>query len=131
MEKSLEYLTKNHERLSKDYRMPDGIHSDACIIIACDIADELIKEGKNPHILRFVGKPIDAIYNRKSISPKLSSAKLSWGCHLVCCLDNLAYDPMVDSKPIPLEEYPKRAFYEEVDIEVAVPKEEIESFIKR
>lgn len=128
MEQSLEYLAKNHPRLSKDYRTKDGKYSESCAWVAMQIAKILIGEGKIPYLTRIRGKLVDTI-NRESIVPKLSSAKIKWGAHQVCCVDGFAYDPMVDAKPIPIRDYCKKAFHGEVKMDVVIPKKEIVEFI--
>jgi len=130
MNSSLEYMANLHPTLANDYRTPDGQYSESCGLIAVDIAERLLAEDKSPYIARVQGKLVDSI-NRNSIAPKPFEGRISWGAHQVCCENGLAYDPMVDTKPVAIDDYLGIAFEGEVEMDVLVAQDKIKEFVER
>ncbi len=125
-----DYLKRKNETLINDYRTPESSHSESCLLIAIDIAKILLKEGKKSYISSIRGKRLPDGLNNESLVPTQYKGREKWGGHVVCIYDDLVYDPMF-SKPIPLEEYPQKAFGSEIEIKVIVPENEIEEFVNR
>ena len=130
MESTLEYLANMYPVLGNDYRTPDGKHSNSCCHIAVEIAKRLIFEGKSPYIIGIEGEELGN-GNREVIVPKRYNGRIEWGAHQVCCEGILAYDPMVDSKPVLLLDYCEIAFKDKSDFEILVPSEKIVEFVHR
>lgn len=121
MNSTLEYMSNLNLTLVEDYRTPDKKNFESCAIIAEDIAERLLSEGKFPYIIKIQGKLIDSI-NRELIIPKPFEGRVSWIAHLVCCENNLVYDPMVSSEPVKMDDYFKMAFEDEVEMNVLANK---------
>ena len=130
MNSTLEYIANLHPTLAKDYRTPDGRYREHCAIIAVNIAKRLLFEGKIPHIKQIMGKKFDG-WNSLTLFPKPFGGRISWGGHLICCVDDLVYDPMIGSKPADISEYLQLAFFDDVETKIAVSKEEIREFVLR
>ena len=130
MNSALEYMTNLRPTLVNEYRTPDRRYSESCALIAVDIAKRLLAENKTPYIAVVRGKLIDSI-NRADIIPKPFQGRILWGAHLLCCENGLAYDPMVDSKPLAINNYCTTAFEGEVDMNIIVAQEQIKEFVKR
>ena len=123
MESALEYIARKHKTLVNDYRTPDKNYVESCTFIANEIAKLLLQEGKKPQIMFIRGKLIDTI-NTETLVPVQFNGKVEWGGHQVCFADGLAYDPLLD-KPAPIEKYYKKAFNQELTVEVSVPFDEL------
>ena len=130
MNQALEYMANLHSTLANDYKTSDGNHGENCTHIALDIAERLLAEGKAPYVAGIQGKLIDSI-NRDEIFPKLFEGRISWGKHQVCCDNGLAYDPMIASEPVAIDDYCKMAFEGEVEMDVLIAQNEIIEFIER
>ena len=99
-------------------------------MVASDIAERLLAEGRMPHITRFRGKPYGD--NHKSLVPQVYKGRISFGIHLVACVDGQAYDPMIGVKPVPVEEYGKISFgAQEDNMDVVISEEKIQEFVDR
>lgn len=128
---STDFFNLKHESLKQDYLDPDGIHSDICLLIACDIADLLIKEGKNPAIYEVKGELLKGSkINRQSLVPKQYGGRRKWGAHKVCVENNIVFDPILP-KPIPISIYPEQAFEGNVHMTEEIPPEEIPELLSR
>ncbi|MDO8516885.1 MAG: hypothetical protein Q7S33_02060 [Nanoarchaeota archaeon] len=130
MESILEYMASKHQTLANDYKTPDGNYSESCGLIAIHIAKILSNEGKKPSILVVEGRLIDK-FNRETITPRLYQGRIKWGAHQVCYSNGLVYDPMVEDKPVAIDDYCQEAFSGKVEMNVLVPQERINSFLKR
>lgn len=115
METTLEYLVRKHSTLKNDYKMPDGNFVESCSIIALEVARRLLEEGKSPYIISFRD-------DTSSIKPRIYSERVTWGAHIVCCENDLAYDPML-GQPYPLKKYTYIAFGRKVHSHVMLTKE--------
>ncbi|MCH8004405.1 MAG: hypothetical protein IH934_07300 [Nanoarchaeota archaeon] len=129
MESTLEFLTSKHATLINDYKTPDGRFNEGCGTIAKRVARRLLIEGKTPYIIEIQGRIKDIGGNRERLTPIPYSGRISWGCHLVCCADGVAYNPML-GEPLPIEQYCQRAFEEDVDIFNCVSESRIEEYIE-
>jgi hypothetical protein len=107
----LEYMANKHATLANDYKTSDG-KTDYCVSIAEQLFLMLITQGKVPSIVKVHNKT-----DGKNITPKVFNGRIQWGEHHICCESSLAYDPMVSSKPVKLEDYLKTAFEEDVELE--------------
>jgi hypothetical protein len=128
MTATLEYMANLHPTLINDYRTPDNKYCESCYCIAINIAKRLLDEGKSPYILEIYGKLKDSI-NRESIIPKPFNGRVIWEGHQICCENNLAYDPMISSKPVSLDYYFNLAFEGEVEKEIVITKERMINLI--
>jgi hypothetical protein len=131
MESALEYIANKQRTLINNYRTPDNQYAESCCLIALDIAERLLEEGKTPHIILIRGKVIDSIGNRQSIIPKPYDGRVTWGAHQVCCVNGIAYDPMISKEPISIKNYANMAFFGDVDIEIVIGRDKIREFINR
>lgn len=114
---SQKYMAKMHETLKRDYCTPDGKYSESCSLIAFVLTELLIKEGRSPEL--FVireGVKDDYFIHNKTLLPVQYNGRIKWNAHVICCADGLAYDPIME-KPIPLKDYCKTVFGEEVKME--------------
>ena len=130
MNSALEFMANLHPTLANDYRTPDEQYSESCGCIAVDIAKRLLAEDKLPYIAKVQGKLVDSI-NRHSITPKPFERRISWGAHQVCCENGLAYDPMISTEPVALDDYCEMAFEGEVEMDVLVAQDRIREFVQR
>ena len=128
---SAEYVRAKHETLKNNYETPNREHVESCTLIACDIADLLIKKRKNPSIYRVEGELVSGSkYNRQTLVPKKYGGRVRWGGHIVCVENNIVYDPMLP-EPVPLSTYRKQAFEGKVHLTEEIPPEEIPEFLSR
>ena len=111
----MDLFTSKRERLKNDYRDASGEYSDSCTLVAVELAKLLIAEGGNPRILTIRGEQRED-GNRVSLVPVPYEGRVTWGAHVVCELDGIVYDPMLES-PLPIEDYVQTAFAQLVEIE--------------
>lgn len=119
MESTLEYLAKKHSTLRNDYSTPNGKYSESCECIAVEVAKRLLNEGKKPYIAKV----------SKELTPLLYEGRIKWYTHLFCCCNGLAYDPIL-KEPVPLKDYCRLVFGENIEITVKVPSEKIKEYIE-
>lgn len=134
MKSILDYLTTKHTALIAELGENDG-SSALCGVVAAEVAQRLLDEGKSPRIedvsewtyengkLTHVKTLIPTIFKNKW------TEKGGWGCHVVCCADNIAYDPLL-GEPVPVNEYCKLLFGEDIPMEVTVPPEEMAEYLR-
>ncbi len=121
-------MSRLHPSLSKDYTFPEG-RLQSCGLVAINIARILLNEGRKPYILRIEGKA-DATGNRETITPKRLRG-ITWGCHQVCCVGDLVYDPMQDARPMTLEKYLRTTFREELETSILYSQTQTEELVQR
>jgi hypothetical protein len=125
----LEYLREKHRTLKDDYRTADG-KNEICGLVASDVAEILLKEGKNPSIIMVEGKLLqDSFVNTEPLRPVQYKGRVSWGGHVVCICEGLVYDPMM-GRPLPIESYGYEAFGTDVRMKTLISEDKIEDFIK-
>ena len=130
MDKLNNYMEKLHSTLINDYSTPCGKYSESCSLIAIEIARIILEIGKKPYLAKFNGELVDSI-NTKILVPKQFGGRVTWGGHIVCCVGNLVYDPMISVSPIDVKDYCKNTFEDKVNIGVFIPVEQIEKFVNR
>ncbi|MBL7100765.1 MAG: hypothetical protein ISS23_02300 [Nanoarchaeota archaeon] len=131
MESALEYMARKHVTLINDYRTPCGNYSESCGIIAIELAERLLSEGKEPYIMKVAEDVFSSGFiTCKVLKPLTYEGRIRWGAHQVCCWDGKVYDPILD-KPVSLKDYFKLVFGEEVEISVLIPSNEINEYISR
>ncbi len=131
LETVLDYLREKHATITNDYKSPDGRYPEHCSLIAIDIAKLFIAAGKQPHIAKIAEDVRKGSFiHSKTLAPTIYEGRVTWGAHQVCCCDGQAFDPMLDV-PVPIEEYTKTVFGEDIKMEVLIPHEQIEEFINR
>ncbi|NCU38519.1 hypothetical protein EOL96_05700 [Candidatus Saccharibacteria bacterium] len=111
----MDLFTSKREHLKNDYRDASGEYSDSCTLIAIELARLLKAEGGNPRILIIRGERRED-GNRMSLVPVSYDGRVIWGAHVVCELDGIVYDPMLESS-LPIEVYVQTAFAQPVEIE--------------
>ncbi len=119
----LDFLSQKHQELLDDYKTPDGKHSNSCSLIAGEVAELLLKDGKRPSIMTII-KRNDALV------PVQYGGRVKWGGHTVCVAEGLVFDPMV-GRPVPLSEYPMVAFGTEVEMNTHVSEDKIEEYLSK
>lgn len=124
---SQELMADLHPSLQTDYQTPEDEIAGSCGIIALELASRLYEEGNSPYVARFEPERWDD----SPLKPCYLD-DITWGAHLVCCADGLAYDPLVSPEPVPLADYKDRAF-EESDVTMAIEnsKSEIRELLKQ
>lgn len=127
----LDYLREKHNTIINDYRTPDGRYVEHCGLIAIDIAQLFLSAGKKPYIAE-VSEDVHegGFIHSKELAPIIYEGRVTWGAHQVCCCDGQAFDPILDG-PVPVEEYAKIIFGEDIKMSVLIPYEQIEEFINR
>jgi hypothetical protein len=128
----IDHLNKKHEILRNDYIGEDGVHSESCTIVGCDIAGLLLRNGDKPYLIAVRGEETTEtgwIHN-KPIIPKIYNGRVVWGGHIVCAVGDIVLDPMV-GKPMTTEEYKREVFTEPVNLETQVSSESIREFLER
>ena len=114
---SVQFFTEKHRYLRNDYKDESAQHTDSSFLNAIDLGVLLRDEGKNPHILIIRGETDETgDRNRLALVPKPFDGRVQWGAHIVCELECVVYDPMLET-PLPLEEYLKAAFTQKVEVE--------------
>ena len=133
MESTLDYLVRKHETLVNDYRTPDGKYREHCGLIAIEVAQRLLAEGKTPRI----EKVAEEVHERGFIHsldlvPLIFRDKWTegWGAHQVCCTDSMAYDPLL-GKAVPIKDYCSLMFGKDISMRTLIASEEIKQFINR
>jgi len=125
------YVRTKHEMLKNDYQTPDREHVESCTLIACEIADLLIKKGKCPSIYQVKGELVGGSkYNRETLVPKQYGGRVRWGGHIVCVENNIVYDPMLP-EPTPINTYKRQAFRGKIHLTEEIPPEKILEFLSR
>lgn len=125
------YMENKHETLKNNYRTPDGQYIEHSTLIACDIADILLKEGKKPYIMS-VGQQIKegSFITNKKLIPKAFGSEVIFFAYHVCCCDEMAFDPILE-KPVEIDKYSETVFGEEIHMEVLIPQAKIKEFVSR
>jgi hypothetical protein len=126
----LEYLKEMGLNLKNDYRTKDGKYIESCSLIAADIAKLLLAENMSPYLMSIRGQKKDDGINRTSLVPKAYDGRVTWGAHVVCCVDGLVLDPMI-GEPKTIDEYSRMAFENQAECKIEIPTEKIEEFISR
>ena len=109
METTLDYLKRKYNSLKDNYSSEDKIGKDSCLLIALEVAKRLLPEGKNPYLLFIEADEIRS--ENGYLHPKQYFGRVEWGGHIVCCEDNMIYDPIV-GKPLIIQDYFKNTFFE-------------------
>lgn len=116
--------------IAEDYISPEGGDA-SCKEIANEIARKLLAEEKKPFIMevaKFVNRNSGAV--EESMFPlKYEDKEVSWGTHIVCCCDELVFDPILE-KPVSINDYTRNVFGEDIEMRVVVSEEEMKDFIK-
>lgn len=132
MESVETYLARKCKTLANYYRTEDGNFSESCGYMACEIAKILIKNGKKPRI--DIVRGVDIIehgwIHSETLVPIQYKGRIAWGAHQVCCVDDIAYDPMLGA-PVPLKNYCKTVFGKYHPMTVLVSEEKMEEFLSR
>jgi hypothetical protein len=124
---TLDYLTKKHRTLINSYKTPDGRYSKHCGMIALEVGQRLLEEGKIPKI-RMIRLTIDSPRHirRTGLIPRVFKDR--WyeggGSHQVCCESELAYDPLL-IKPVKVTDYSILMFGENLPLELMWDTEDI------
>jgi len=128
----LEYIARIYKSLANDYLTPDGRFAESCSLVAVDVAELLINEGKIPELIAVRGKQINsrAIIANETLKPLRYEGRVGWGGHTICVWNEIAFDPMIGT-PVPLSEYAQTAFGTEVEYRQIVGADEIEVFVGR
>lgn len=125
----IDYLQQKHQSIVNDYHTVDGKYSEQCGLIALEIADSLIKDGREPCIMEVSEYVIkNGSIHSKKLSPKIYGGRVSWRAHQVCFCDGLAFDPILD-EPISTQDYTKEIFGENIKTEILLPTDKIKEFI--
>ncbi|MBL7100778.1 MAG: hypothetical protein ISS23_02365 [Nanoarchaeota archaeon] len=131
MESALEYMARKYATLANDYRTPCDNYSESCGIIAIELAERLLSEGKKPYIMKVAEDEfLPGIITCKVLKPLAYEGRVRWGAHQVCICDGKAYDPILD-KPAPTKDYSKLVFGEDIEMATLIPPDKIEEYIER
>ncbi|MFA6322879.1 MAG: hypothetical protein WCX71_05430 [Candidatus Buchananbacteria bacterium] len=120
--KAAEYLAINHEYLKDIY----PLH---CATVAEEVAKLIFEDGHTPQIEMVYQetKNEDGSVKPKGFLPKIYQGKIEpWFSHLVCCTQNLAFDPII-GQPVPKDDYTKLAFGEDINMEVQIFPDELKN----
>ncbi len=112
MTTAIEYLENKHKTIINDYCTPDGKYAESCSLIAIDIANLLLNEGKeHPQIFIIRGWPIfeNGLKGRKTLEPILFNGRVKFGAHQFCICDGIVYGPLL-KEPIGIKKYPNEVF---------------------
>ena len=134
MEKTLEYLASKYVDLSDDYKIPDGKgYSESCSMIAFEVAKKLILDGEKWPVIAIFGKQtINGPWvGFEDLKPLRYKERVTWAVHIVCVYNNKVYDPMVSEFPVPVKEYPMKAFGKEIPFEIRFDEVDILKKLKR
>ena len=124
MDTLAQYLDgKRKALLTGDYKKAGDNHDESCLFIALEVAKRLRAEAKEPYVVRFL--PIG-----ESLRPLMFQGRVLWLCHIVCCCDGIAYDPLCASS-IPVERYASAVFGEELIPGAIWSSAQIEEILKR
>lgn len=124
----LSYLAAKNKALKNNYKDVHGEYSESCTLIASDVADLLLKEGKHPYIMRIRGK--HTAESDARLIPSPFEGRIEWGAHIVCVCECLVYDPIV-LEPMPVEEYMNQVFNGEGELETAVAEDKTAEWVKK
>lgn len=129
MKLTIGYLVQKHQALQNDYRTSDGRHSESCTLIALEVAELLLAEGKNPEI-RTMAEDIstERYVHPKTLRPLLYEGRVEWYAHQVCCAEDIAYDPLV-GRPVPVQEYSRTVFGEDVTMKTSMTPEKVRTAV--
>ena len=121
-----EYLSYLHTQLvgsMGENNIPTNFFLSGCAVVAGDLAEQLLIEGKRPSILIF------GYEDDREIWPPLYNNKVAGTKHIVCSYKNMVYDPMI-GKPIHIKEYEQIAFGEKIPQAAQILDETLEEYIE-
>ena len=123
------YLARMRPLLETKYRIENQGHEPLCTQIATAIAEIFLEHGLVPSIVRFTGMPNEGGKpGHKLLRPIKYQGLVGWSNHVVCVYNGLAYDPILP-KPIPIEQYAKQVFDEEVPMFEHESAEELKRYL--
>jgi len=127
----LEYLASKKVTILNDYKTPSGQHSEHCGLIANALAKLLIEAGKEPYIM-LVTEDVhkNGFVYTKDLEPLIYNGNVSWGSHLVCCCENVAFDPMIGN-PVNIDQYTQIVFGELIHMGIAVSKDKLKELLNK
>jgi hypothetical protein len=112
MTTAIEYLGNKHKTLINNYCTPDGKYAESSNLIAIDMANLLLNEGKErPQIFTIKRWPIfeNGLRRRKALEPILFSGRVKFRTHQFCICDGIVYDPLLKG-PTSIKKYPIEVF---------------------
>jgi len=110
MNSTLDYLAEKHSTLINGYRTLDGKNSESCGLIALEISQRLLEEGKYPHL--------KSVSDKEYLVPLMFKGNVKWGLHVFCCEHDIVYDPILD-KPTHINNYLKLVFGKRLSVRVS------------
>lgn len=126
-----EYISKRHAFLKDSYKSPDG-SNEACFLVALDVAEVLIEQGKQVELVSVSAKKLvsKSFSERVWLNPVGYINKTEWGGHVISVSDDLVYDPIHD-KPIRVRDYGMVVFGTELDMKTILTHEKVREAILR
>jgi len=122
MNRILEFLSRKGGELIENNYGAD------CLDIAGEVAAALLEEGAVPQIEKVMEFSEKRDEELKPFKPSML-ANTIWRRHFVCCVENMAYEPLL-GKPVPKPEYCRQMFGEDIETNVVVPKNGIKDYVK-
>jgi hypothetical protein len=102
-----------------------------CLTAARKLSALLLAESRSPWIARL--RKTQALGEHVFHGPLITRVPgigATWTTHYVCCCDALAYDPLA-GKAMPLEDYSREIFGEQIPLEVFVPAEDLPAYLAK
>jgi len=122
MNRILEFLSR------KGMELIENNYDADCLDIAGEIAAVLLEEGAVPQIEKVMEFSEKRDEELKPFKPS-RLANTIWRRHFVCCVENIAYEPLL-GKPVPKPEYCRQMFGEDIVTDVVVSKNGIKNYVE-